>query len=413
MKGKLVKRNMSKSSTNPFKKISTVVGMLGGLIGLSLGVWQFVNMVHSHGEMQKKIRAHLLTGDIFATQMEFEQAVSEYKKVLELDNTNVTAHQKIIKTVRDKLLWKAFVESGADIGLGRFNEFKTVPDSEIDAALTEIYHLKAIKPALKDDIELLLDEARIMKTNENRSKEAIKVLERARTLSPENPEVLAELGLLQAYHTAKSNKKIQGLDLIRRAIDLQPNDARYHFYLARSHYTTCWANWHNNIGGVSEACADEIREYHKAADLAVGQDVWSKQIYHRGLLRSMVIFKAIARHYGILTSDFPMSLEERITELDYLKTAADRGDSQFRSEFYYTGVEEDGQFLLATLCYAAGNIEKAERLMRELIERDRKLINYCLPWLDLYERILEKSGHNSKTLSEIREIILRTRGHRP
>ena len=145
--------------SSPFKRIPAIIGLIGGIIALTLGAWQLINQVRETQEMRKKISMHLYVGDRFVSQMEYDQAVDEYQKAIELERTNIDAHRRIITTMREKLLYAAFVLSPPDIGLGNHygNVGTKVSNSEINAALSKLYQLQAVNPALKVDVGLLLD----------------------------------------------------------------------------------------------------------------------------------------------------------------------------------------------------------------------------------------------------------------
>ncbi len=69
----------------------------------------------------------------------------------------------------------------------------------------------------------------------------------------------------------------------------------------------------------AEACAEAIREYHKAAELASADDVWSRHINYRAPKSSMDIFHRYGiKEEDILTSNLDMPFDERIKEIEYL-----------------------------------------------------------------------------------------------
>ncbi|TKB06099.1 hypothetical protein [Desulforhopalus sp. IMCC35007] len=388
------KKTMSELPSQ-FKRISAIIGLIGGIIALILGAWQIINQVRTSREIRDKINIHLSVGDRFATQMEYDMAIKEYQEAIDLDKTEIAAHLKIITAMRDKLLRAAFASSsGCQIGLAINGTYATgVSESEVNAALSNLYRFQANKPALQDDVGLLLDEALIMKTNDNRSREAIKVLEKAHKLSPENHEVLAELGLLQEFHSDTLKQKIDGVNLIRNAIDLRPDYARYHYYLAQSLVRTYGCIWEIEPEG-AVACAEAIREYHRAADLATTQDIWG--IRYSSLRGLMAIFETYEYGEDILTNNLRMPLDERIKELEYLIAP--------KNFAIHTRPDRlKVRFMLAILYYATGNTEKAELIILEVFKDDRSCVSYP-QWLELYEK-MEKSGHNSTTFNEIREIV--------
>ena len=273
---------------------------------------------------QASIQAHLFCGDRFREQGEYAQAIKEYGKALDLDSSNVDACRRIIRAAREELTLKAFPpgEGSVDIGLrADYHRFAFVTDSEINSALAHLYELQARNPSLADDAGLLLEEALLLKTNGSRLGGAVKALEAARRLAPKNPDVIAELGLLVAV-PEESQRKVEGITLLKQAVGNRPNEARYHFYLARglSDVYLCWATGlESGRDDEPQACAEAIREYRRAADLATGPDVWSRAIRIWSGRRSMDIFHRYARKEGnVLTEKLAMPLDERLREIEFL-----------------------------------------------------------------------------------------------
>jgi tetratricopeptide (TPR) repeat protein len=204
--------------------------------------------------------------------------------------------------------------------------------------------------------------------------------------------VLAELGLLRAVTSDALQQRVDGLGMIRRALELRPGEARYHFYLARSLAETFRCS-HAGAGpraaGEADACAEAIRSYHRAAELATADDYWSQHIRRWAPHRSLEIFHRYARREGdILTAALNMSLEERTRELEYLVPREAYRDR--------SGAHDYPQFWLATLYHFAGDLENAERWIRELLGPDKASWPDGGPWRELYARILEERGPGSE-----------------
>jgi len=413
-----------------FKRTSAVVGLIGATIGVILGSWMIISQLQEARQIREKVKIHLFAGDRLATQQRYDQAIKEYEKVFEVDKNNIKVHLRIISTVRRHLTFKAFPpgDPGNDFALRPdydsalfTNLFARVSDSEINAVLTRIYQLQALNPILQDDIELLLEEALILKTRGTRTKEAIKVLEKAHKLAPENPELLAELGLLLAVLSHKSPQRAgEGVTLIRRAIQNRPNEACYHFYLARS-LATAYLCPHRGLeysgADDAQACAEAIREYHRATDLATGDDIWSQRIRTRAQKSSMGIFHRYAmKEADILTPKLGMPLDERIKELEYLMSTGASRRSQM-------GLKDCPEFWLATLYHATGSIEKADHTIRKLLEsdhdnwlgkdkhywEDKYYVDKRLLYFELFVKILEAYGNDPKTLAKVKSLMKQKR----
>lgn len=338
-----------------------------------------------------KVRLYATIGDRFASQMKYDEAIKQYEKALKIDEFNIDVLRRIITVLRENILYKSLYRShavpdGLDVAMRNHYKVRFVPKKEIENAFEKIYSLKAIDPSYDNDVSLLLDEAHILKVD-GRIKETIQILEQAYKLSPKNPDVLAELGLLRVLDSYLAKQKINGIDLIQQAINIRPANPLYHFYLGRS-----------LDRDRSNPNAGAIREYRWAAKLAVAQDFWTKRI-------RMFANQSIQRLYyylgslegGILTPRLDMPFAERLEHLEYLV--------ENEVKFYSTTMTQRPDFYLATLYHATGRLMEADQVMRKLMEENKKQWHNRLPWLELFRKILKEGGHDNKMLSEIEEAI--------
>lgn len=339
-----------------------------------------------------KVRLYATMGDRFASQMKYDEAIKQYEKALKIDEFNIDVLRRIITVLRENILYKSLyhyhaVSDGLDVAIRNDYKVRFVPKKEIENAFEKIYSLKAIDPSYDNDVSLLLDEAHILKID-GRIKETIQILEQAYKLSPKNPDVLAELGLLRVLDSYLAKQKINGIDLIQRAINRQPANPLYHLYLGRS----------LDRDSRSNPNAEAIREYRWAAKLSIAQDFWTKRI-------RMFANQSIQRLYyhlgsldgGILTPRLDMPLAERLEHLEYLV--------ENEVKFYSSTMTQQPDFYLATLYHATGGLTEADRVMRKLMEENKRQWRNRLPWLELFRKILKEGGHNNKMLSEVEEAI--------
>ena len=371
-----------------------IIGIIGGIISVILGIWQISSRIQKKRATHEQIRVHLETGDRFMEQREFDQAIKEYEKALELAPANIDAHRKIIAVKRENLLSIAFLrDKYTDFALrDDFKRVCYVDDAAVNDALTQIYQLQARHPELKNDIDLLLDEAYILKTDGDRIPTSIKVLTKARALDPNNALVLAELGLLSAVSAKTIEDKQAGIALIRQALQLQPEEARYHFYLARCLENICVEVKEIAVEtGVdtASAYAESIREFHQAIDLIDNTDIWSRSIRSIATYRSIEIFHFFARtDEGLLTSQLNLSYEERIKEIEFLLNQGIPGSR--------SGLKDYPLYWLAELYFATGQQQKAEESVLELT-KGANLDNPTNPWAQLYARIMQSGGQKVTT----------------
>jgi tetratricopeptide (TPR) repeat protein len=405
-----------------FKKASAAVGVIGAVIGVILGGGQIVSHVREARQAREEIEIHLAAGDRFAGQDQYAEANKEFEKVLQIDKSNVDARRRLVRVARQRLTFEAFPpgNQGLDIGLRRdyptsfADAFETVSDDEINAALTHLYELQSLDPQLKDDVDLKLDEALILKTNGKRLGDAIKALERAHELAPENPDANAELGLMLAV-PEESHRKVEGVALVRRAVQNHPDEARYHFYLARSLeevYACPYVGIDSHDSNGPQGCAEAIREYHRSADLATGGDTWSPAIRVWAHRRAMDIFHRYARKEDdILTPNLAMPLGERLKELEYLiPTGASTSQ---------VGSEDDPNFWIPQLEFAMANTDQADQHLRDLMQKDHDrwlgthekywedayYLRNRVPYAQMFVKVLEKTGRDPQALAKVQSIL--------
>jgi tetratricopeptide (TPR) repeat protein len=373
-------------------------------------------------KVREQVQTHLFVGDRLAAQKKYEEALAQYENALAIDQGNIEVRRRLVSTRRDKLLWEEFgPHSRIRIALNHDHDrWRVVPQSEIDAALIVLYQCQALNPTLKQDVGLLLDEALILKTD-RRLGEAIEVLRQAHGLAPGNAEVLAELGLLLAFFSQGSQQIAEGIAYIRRAIESEPNEARYHFYLAHALAETCFCRYAGlEYAGTddaqAQACAEAIREYHRAADRVVGNDIW--EIRRSARRYVMDIFHCYARKEGdILTPKLAIPFDERLKALQY-SISEDYGGSD--------GWHDNPRFWLVSLLYATGNLEQADRKIRELLEKahsgfgrnknyweDQYYIGSMPLGFELFVKILEERGSDPTTLATVKRLMAEARKGSP
>jgi tetratricopeptide (TPR) repeat protein len=363
-------------------------------------------------ELSAQVQLHRSVGDRLAAQKKYIKALEEYEKALQIDPGNIEVGRRFISTAKDNLLEQAFGSHWV-IGIAlrhHYADFRLTSESEIDSALTALYRLQALNPELRHDVALLLDEALILKAGLQLGP-AVGVLRQAHELAPAHAAVLAELGLLLALSSEDPPQIAGGIAFIRRAIQAEPNEARYHFYLAHALAETClcpYAGLEYSRGDDAQACAEAIREYHRAADLAVAGDTW--QIRARARECSIDIFHRYARKEGdILTPKLAMPFDERLRELQYLS-----GSSTSMS-----GLHDNPRFWLVVLHHATRNLEQADLEMRTLLQedhdrwlgqdvaywKDQYYIKNRLLWFELFCRILEQRDTDSEILASVNALM--------
>ncbi|GEM_PF-6302268 len=343
-----------------------------------------------------KVRIYAVMGDRYASQMKYDKAVKQYEKALEIEEFNTDVLRRIITVMREDILYRSLyrfhaVLDGLDVAMRNYYEVRFVSKQMIDDALEKIDTLKAVEPSFESDVSLLLNEAYILKADA-RVKEAIRVLEKAYKLSPENPDVLAELGLLWVLVTYSSGSEgkgegANGIELIKKAIKMQPGNPIYHLYLGRSLERL-------NPGPNAEA----LREYRWASELAVSKDFWTKRIrMFANQSMQRIYYKLGSLKGGILTPELDMPYSERLDYLEYLV----KNNVKFYSK---TSIQRP-DYYLAVLYNATGKNNEAYRVILKMIDENKEQWKKRLPWLTLFKKILEESGSNDKLLSEVNEAI--------
>jgi len=345
-----------------FKKISATVAFVGVTIGVVLGINNILKEVSKYKESKRAVAAQLSIGDQFINRSEYERAIEEYEKALSLDKNNPQVLHRIIRAQRKK-----------------YQVTYSVERKKVDDTLALIYRLQTVDPSMKDDAAWLIEEAFLLKVD-GRLKDSMTVFEKANKVSPNTSHILAEIGYLRAL--TSSRQKVEGIDLIQTATKLEPENPRYHYYLAQS----------AKMAGL-EAVA--IREFYQTAKLASGGDTWSKGVQKRGFEEIYAIFDDRGLS-GAISSDLDMPLEERAEILQY---SIENIAPAFRSP------EKDVYLSLARIYLQLGDTVKATDAIRAGLPRDKGAWRGYGYLLETYAAILEKSNLDPDTLKEVHAIL--------
>ena len=389
--------NVCKKSSNKIKPLLSWSLITLILLSLATGLYYGMESYLLNLSLQKQLQLHLNVGDQFLELQDYKGAIKEFEKARNISPDSIEPYLKITRANRKRMLSRAFTGgSSLNIGLRKdyAEQFAPIDFKQISAALNIIYKVQELDPSLKDDPNLLLDEALILKASVTRIKNAIVILQKAKELAPHHTAILAELGLFNAVLL----KKPEGIDDIRHAIEISPANARYHFYLARALaeiYLCPYSGYDYSGSGDEEGCANAIKEYHQAIELATGNDKWSQHIRYHSITGGLDIFHRYSRkEKDIVTQGLAMSIDERINELEFMIPLEHN-----RSR---TGHEDEPLYWLALLYESKNQINKASQLMRQLLIEN----NYrSVLWMKYQVKLLENTGDDQQELNKIRSLL--------
>jgi tetratricopeptide (TPR) repeat protein len=150
-----MKKAMGFIQSGSFKKISTIIGIIGVIIGVILGIYQISQEISKAKETQKEIQIQLSIGDSFSERKEYSSAIKEYEKALSFDKDNIEVHRRIITASRRKF----------ELQLTSLTKYPFgVESQEVDDTLARVYRVYTLNSSSKEDVGLLLEEAlRLMK----------------------------------------------------------------------------------------------------------------------------------------------------------------------------------------------------------------------------------------------------------
>jgi tetratricopeptide (TPR) repeat protein len=398
--------------SGPLRQLFLVVVGVSVAVGLYLGATSFANS----RKVGIQVRAHLGAGDRFFADGDYLEARSEYEEAIAIDPTRAPAMRRLVSALTQQLLVDQFAyPSGYDIGLPElyFDPYtpSAVADSSVTDALGVIYRLRSMDRRSREDVGLLFDEARVLKSVPWRVAEAIPVLEHAHELAPQDPDVLAELGLVKAV----AGNDPAAVEFIRQALRIEPANARYHFYLAR---VAQWGHacaelpgggdpYRGPVPGAAAACATAVRELRRVRGLAVEDGPPAERIGTRATDDLVDIFGAFAwRRFENAADTMDLSPEEQTEFIDELLAWPYR-DPEWRWP----------EIWLVVLHHARGDLERAGTLMSAVVADwvERRQIEDDpygrMPpsWVELYARILRASGQDPGTLRELDEQLERRR----
>jgi tetratricopeptide (TPR) repeat protein len=351
-----------------FKTVSIAIGFVGTVIGVIIGAYKIAHDISATRAAREEIRVQISIGDEFLNRHEYEKAILEYEKAIEVDKDDIESNLRMIRAIRSKFQLQVYTDR-----------------AEADDTLARIYRLRALEPSFNDNRDLMVEEALIFKAD-RRFNRAMDVLDKARALHPDDNDILAELGYLRAL-TSKG-EKTDGLDLLRKAVERAPEDARYHYYLAETA---------ERAGLAGEAA----RVYLKTARLSTGRNAWNRGVRLRALDELYRIFNRMGKeeeggHDRVLLPTLDMPLEERARALEYLIEARKPdGRTRVENPFLY----------LARIYYELGEKQKAADTLRAALPKDREKWKKYGPVLRYLARILEEEGSGPEALVEVKDIL--------
>lgn len=357
------------------KKISAYIGLIGIIISVILGGFQIFKQIQQSRKINKEVQIFMEAGDRFAKQYKLNEAIKEYQKILELDKDNINAHRRIISVMRQQL----------SLGIE--------PLPTVNEVLSRLYHLQGLKTYLKNDVELLLEEARLQIFDENWNA-ALRILQKAKKQGAANPDFLALYGYVHVL--TSSEDKEASLDLLLKAVERQPDKALHHYYraLALEHV---------------HQYGELIREYYQIIKLLTGKDVWSNKLRNKVIYKLDGIFMDFFSKDGALTSRLDMPLGERAQIYEYLITEYEKLPGQGHS------LAHSRRGYLATIYYGLGDLEKADLMIQAMLKKFhidyKKPVNSWeyyerwLHWFELHVKILEQGNLNFDRLVEARNYL--------
>ena len=348
------------------------VELIGGVVGVLASLFGGWTWLSKRRKKAERVRTLQSVGDRFAgtADMEgegYEKAIEEYEKALALDDANPEVHRSLIAALRHRLELQPPVRWRSVEG-----------QAEVNAVLTALYEHQASRPVLKNDKALMLEEARILRIG-GRLAAAAEVLERARALYPGHADVLADLGFVRAMVCPEN--RADGVELIRRALAIRPDEPAHHYALAQAL---------DKAGDDAAA----IRAYRRAAELSSsGRDIWTRRVHNGALSDLLQLFRKISdQPGGVASAELPMPVPERIETLQYALAN-------------FATTDRRPHYFLACLYRALGDYERGQAEIRQALGDDRSSWKYYLPMLEVYAAILEQRGSDPATLSEVRAIL--------
>ncbi len=311
-------------------------------------------------EAEEEARALALasSGDRFAERGDFRAAIEQFDKALAIKSGDPDLRRRRIVWMRRDLEER-----------GPFEPTR----NKMNDALTEIYQLQALFPQLRNDRELLLEEALILRAGGDASSAAYDVLEKAHRLYPADPDIVENLG--QVTHGA------EGIDLLRLATRARPLEASYHYHLAVAL-------------DKADDPAEAIREYRRAVELDANRGFSSQK--DAALRYLFEMFRTLEQkeiqNGGVASPSFPMPVAERIAALEYFLAN------------YHTDFDKP-HFYLAKLYRVQGDLNRANAEIRKALGGDKsKWANYE-PELELYIQILDEGKMDPEQLAEARASL--------
>ena len=352
------------------------------LVFLAASAWlAVVRPLQQAHRRDTAVASHLSVAERFVVNGRLDTALAELDAAARIDPNRVSVLRRSVFVVREQLERRAFADgqSTLHVGLQRnYERLRPVNDQQLDAALARVYRLFAAEPSLENDVDVLLQQALILRLSGGRVDEAMAVLRRAVALAPRRADLLAELGVLQAV--VKGDRG--GIAQLSEAVAMAPANPRARLYLAQAL---------SEAGQCAQAgesmnrkmCSEALDALQQCIAHSQAEDLWSRHMRVAALRQARDIFSRVATEADdILSGVITLPNDERLRWVELLLASDVSGSVR--------GWSDDPVYWQARLYEAVGDTLRAGALLRAHIE-ERGISDPPPAWRALLQRVTRVS----------------------
>jgi S1-C subfamily serine protease/tetratricopeptide (TPR) repeat protein len=330
--------------------------------------------------LSPEIQIQLAIGDRFLSAENFQKAIAEYQKALASDSNNTQIILRIVTAIR---------RYAYRVGWFPSNLFPDDEMGSVDKALTLLFRAQAIDGSLAEGRDWLLEEAYLRRLNRKWGM-ALDVLEKAYKLYPDDPEIMAELGLLRWHRIP--DERAQSVALLRRATAIRPENPLYHRYLGK-------------VLELSGHRAEALRTYRRTVELAKSSDLFAQRLHETALgdMKKMLRPEFDREQKKMTVARINLTRSELASMLEFV--IANSNQSEPNAPLFLR---------LAYVYYNLKRPDRAEKMLLQVVGDDHgtweKHLSmsdqYALEGLKFLAKILRQRGTDRTTLLEI-DLLLK------
>ncbi|MFV1950712.1 MAG: tetratricopeptide repeat protein [Nitrospinota bacterium] len=354
-----------------FKKLVGYVGLVTAILSLFYALREGYYYIQERQEKRQTFNAYVAAGEHFLQFDNLEYAEMALQQAISIDPNNWKLR------LRYFILHGRYILRETEDWLQASKQVKEKIPELIPEGFSLLNHPSLSK---RDKATLLVMVGRLLPRDgrPNDPQEVTALLEDAYELAPNEGEVVFRLG---HWLLGQEDRETEGLELLQKAIQLQPENALYWTELGKYEMD-------------QKEYKEAIRAFEKAITLHPRQKKLQRiRAANKAKWRLKDLLLRADNEYHITSAEFlGLDMKERVRIIE------------FALEHYEN--DKNLNFVAANLYYVLGDYKKAYHAIQKALGNYKSYVSHSdLSKLELFVKILEDGKLDSRTLSEVRKTL--------